>query len=291
MNNPLETQVGGDHYKDLPIQPTEFCQRNRLGFCEANVVKYVTRHRAKGGREDLLKAIHYIEILIGLEYPDDEVPIITADPAEIPVGWWDGEFGSVDDGEYRPLKKGEYLREDDQFLSDGEWRTVEELGILRIGDVHPSYEPKIMTPGRRKSAADTTPTPKDELATLLRGVDLGAKPSPGPKEEWRMLVEGEDVIEQGDEYQDPDTGEWCRKTVQFGDVFKFKVHCKCRRRAKAENPTPDKEYRILATGEPTIPGDEVLLGFEWTPVARKVGEPLAPGVLARREKGHEKVAD
>ena len=64
----LETQVGGDHYKGLAIQPTEFCQRNQLGACESNVVKYVCRHRGKGGRQDIEKAIHYLELLLEIEY-------------------------------------------------------------------------------------------------------------------------------------------------------------------------------------------------------------------------------
>lgn len=64
------TQIGGDHYRHMPIQITEFCQRNELNFCEASVVKYVCRHRKKGGREDIEKAIHYLELLLEFEYPD-----------------------------------------------------------------------------------------------------------------------------------------------------------------------------------------------------------------------------
>lgn len=67
----LETQVGGDHYKNLPIQPVIFCQRNKLGYCESAVVKYVCRHRSKHGRKDLEKAIHYLQILIEEEYPNE----------------------------------------------------------------------------------------------------------------------------------------------------------------------------------------------------------------------------
>jgi len=52
-----------DHY-DHEIQPVEFILRNRLGFCEGNIIKYVTRWQMKNGREDLLKARHYIDILI-----------------------------------------------------------------------------------------------------------------------------------------------------------------------------------------------------------------------------------
>lgn len=63
-----ETQVAGNHYKDFPIQPAEFAHRNGLGFLEGNVVKYVARHRAKGGKQDLLKARHYIDLLLEWEY-------------------------------------------------------------------------------------------------------------------------------------------------------------------------------------------------------------------------------
>jgi len=65
----LDVQVGGDHYKSLPIQPIEYCQRNKLNYCESNVVKYVTRHRFKNGREDIEKAIHNLSILLEMEYP------------------------------------------------------------------------------------------------------------------------------------------------------------------------------------------------------------------------------
>lgn len=64
----LAQQVGGSHYKDLAIQPVEYCQRNGLGFCESSVVKYVTRWRSKGnGVEDLKKAKHFIDLLIEME--------------------------------------------------------------------------------------------------------------------------------------------------------------------------------------------------------------------------------
>lgn len=68
----LETQVSGDHYKYMPIQPVEFCQKNQLGYCESAAIKYICRHRKKNGADDLRKAIHYLEILIQMEYGDAE---------------------------------------------------------------------------------------------------------------------------------------------------------------------------------------------------------------------------
>ena len=70
IGGPLNKQVGGAHYKDLPIQPVEYCQRNGLQFCEASVVKYVSRHREKNGAQDIQKAIHFLEMLLEIEYPD-----------------------------------------------------------------------------------------------------------------------------------------------------------------------------------------------------------------------------
>lgn len=60
--DPMKRQTGGSHYKSLVIQPTEFCMRNGLDFCIGSILKYATRHRAKNGREDLLKANHFVEI-------------------------------------------------------------------------------------------------------------------------------------------------------------------------------------------------------------------------------------
>lgn len=65
---PSALQVGGTHYKDMAIQPSEFSQRNELNWCEANVVKYVCRHRNKNGRQDVEKAIHYLQLLLEWEY-------------------------------------------------------------------------------------------------------------------------------------------------------------------------------------------------------------------------------
>lgn len=63
----LGVQVAGNHYKDLPIQPVEYIHANGIGYFEGNVIKYVSRWRAKNGVKDLEKAKHYIDLLIELE--------------------------------------------------------------------------------------------------------------------------------------------------------------------------------------------------------------------------------
>lgn len=59
----LNKQVGGSHYKEMAEQPIEFITANQLGFCEGNAIKYICRYKAKGGVEDIEKAIHYLQIL------------------------------------------------------------------------------------------------------------------------------------------------------------------------------------------------------------------------------------
>ena len=65
--DPLSVQVGGGHYKSMAIQPVEYITKNNLPYCEANVIKYISRWREKGGKKDLEKAKHYIDMLIQLE--------------------------------------------------------------------------------------------------------------------------------------------------------------------------------------------------------------------------------
>jgi|TARA_R110002095_G_scaffold130855_1_gene113669 hypothetical protein len=64
----LDKQVGGDHYKNFVIQPAHFTNENKLLFAEGNALKYICRHSFKGGKEDLEKAKHYIDMIIERDY-------------------------------------------------------------------------------------------------------------------------------------------------------------------------------------------------------------------------------
>ena len=66
-NNAMTTQVGGNHYSKMKIQPTEYILENEIPFCEGNIIKYISRWRNKNGIEDLKKVIHYAQILIANE--------------------------------------------------------------------------------------------------------------------------------------------------------------------------------------------------------------------------------
>ena len=66
-NSALETQIAGDHYRRMAVQPVEYIHANGIPFIEGCVIKYVSRWRNKGGVKDLEKARHFIDLLIELE--------------------------------------------------------------------------------------------------------------------------------------------------------------------------------------------------------------------------------
>lgn len=62
----MQTQVDGSHYKNMAIQPIEFCEINNLNACQAKIVKYVSRHKSKNGAADIRKGIHCLDLLLEL---------------------------------------------------------------------------------------------------------------------------------------------------------------------------------------------------------------------------------
>jgi hypothetical protein len=64
-------QVGGSHYKKYKIQPSRFINDNKILFAEGNAIKYICRHQDKGGKQDLLKAIHYIQMILERDYNNE----------------------------------------------------------------------------------------------------------------------------------------------------------------------------------------------------------------------------
>jgi len=64
----LNKQVDGTHYKGMRIQPAQFINENNLLFAEGNAIKYICRHKLKGKRKDIEKAIHYLEMILERDY-------------------------------------------------------------------------------------------------------------------------------------------------------------------------------------------------------------------------------
>ena len=63
-----DKQIGGQHYQNFKIQPSKFVVENELLFPEGCAIKYICRHRFKGKKEDVLKAIHFLEMIIERDY-------------------------------------------------------------------------------------------------------------------------------------------------------------------------------------------------------------------------------
>ena len=61
-------QHGGSHYQKYVIQPSKFVVENKLLYPEGCAIKYIIRHQDKNGKEDLLKAIRFIEMIIERDY-------------------------------------------------------------------------------------------------------------------------------------------------------------------------------------------------------------------------------
>ena len=68
MTKTYNKQIGGNHYQKYKIQPSKFVVENKLLFPEGCAIKYIIRHQDKGGKDDLLKAIHFIEMIIERDY-------------------------------------------------------------------------------------------------------------------------------------------------------------------------------------------------------------------------------
>jgi hypothetical protein len=64
----LNKQVDGNHYSKMKVQPAYFINENNLPFAEGNAIKYICRHKQKGKKKDIEKAIHYLEMIIERDY-------------------------------------------------------------------------------------------------------------------------------------------------------------------------------------------------------------------------------
>ena len=65
-------QGGGSHYLKFKIQPSRFVVENKLLYPEGTVIKYILRHQDKGGKEDLEKAKHFIDMIIKRDYENEK---------------------------------------------------------------------------------------------------------------------------------------------------------------------------------------------------------------------------
>lgn len=63
LKSPKDTQVGGNHYTTMKIQPMQFSMANKLNAMQHTAIKYIVRTDLKGsGNEDIDKAIHTLQL-------------------------------------------------------------------------------------------------------------------------------------------------------------------------------------------------------------------------------------
>ena len=71
MDNAIDIQVGGTHYKGLQMQPIILITKANCDFIQGNIIKYITRYKNKNGKQDIEKCIHYAQLAIEL-LPDEK---------------------------------------------------------------------------------------------------------------------------------------------------------------------------------------------------------------------------
>lgn len=75
-NKADDLQIGGDHYKNMGVQPWKAMEswmtpEQFAGFLRGNAIKYLARCDAKGGLDDIKKARHYIDKLVEVRGNND----------------------------------------------------------------------------------------------------------------------------------------------------------------------------------------------------------------------------
>lgn len=75
-NKADDLQIGGDHYKNMGVQPWKAMEswmtpEQFAGFLRGNAIKYLARCDAKGGLDDIKKARHYIDKLVEVRSDSD----------------------------------------------------------------------------------------------------------------------------------------------------------------------------------------------------------------------------
>ena len=150
---PEDIQHGGNHYKGQPkhLQPIYLGAALKLNPMEYSVLKYLLRHRKKGGLLDLQKMMHFGQMLLQEEYGVETEIKYLGEPI-------DAEFEVVPESQpvtsdnpqespACPFKVGDVIhhRNDVQDRSDTKWRvTGETAQSLQVVSVDPYQIPSFI---------------------------------------------------------------------------------------------------------------------------------------------------
>jgi len=91
-------KINPEYYRNFNIEVIDAITDWQLNYMEGNVVKYVVRHRIKNGKEDILKAIWYLNQILEVEYGGKNNRRFNKDNSsehkEVHKGWTDRSNGS-----------------------------------------------------------------------------------------------------------------------------------------------------------------------------------------------------
>ena len=68
----MSDNINPDYYRK-GIETTDYIQSHSMNYLEGNIIKYITRHRAKGGVDDLRKAEWYLTRLIKQQEKNNDI--------------------------------------------------------------------------------------------------------------------------------------------------------------------------------------------------------------------------
>ena len=70
------------HYNNLAIQPRDYITKNKLGYNEGNIIKYISRWQSKGGLTDLKNIVQSFvcSVLLVIIHPGKVLPGRTNEP-------------------------------------------------------------------------------------------------------------------------------------------------------------------------------------------------------------------
>ena len=68
-----DKQHGGSHYQKYKIQPSKFVVENEVLYPEGCAIKYIIRHHDICRAPAILKAIHFLEMIIERDYSETDI--------------------------------------------------------------------------------------------------------------------------------------------------------------------------------------------------------------------------
>jgi len=68
----MSDNINPDYYRK-GIETTDYIQSHSMDYLEGNIIKYITRHKSKGGVDDLKKAEWYLTRLIKQEEKNNDI--------------------------------------------------------------------------------------------------------------------------------------------------------------------------------------------------------------------------